>query len=87
MLPLIEESVAAQASQVVHINSHSVKFPRVTQDATAAWTLENTEIASSDVVTDEITCTPAALKALSTVSNELMADHRRLRFRLLVSRW
>ena len=74
VLPLIEESVAAQASQVVHINSHAVKFPRVVTDATAAWTLENTEIVTSDVVTDEITCTPAALKALSTVSNELMAD-------------
>jgi HK97 family phage major capsid protein len=74
ILPLIAESVAAHASQVININSHSVKFPRVTQDANASWTLENTEIATSDVVTDELTCTPSALKALSVVSNELMAD-------------
>lgn len=72
--PLIEESVAAQVAQVIQINTHSVRIPRVTQDATASWILEGNEITASDVVTDEISCTPAKLAALTVVSNELMAD-------------
>ena len=72
--PLFEESIAAQVAQIVQINTHSVRFPRVTQDAAAAWTLEGSEITASDVVTDEISCTPAKLATVTVVSNELMSD-------------
>ena len=74
ILPLVQESVAAQASQVVNINTHQLLVPRVTQDAAAAWTLEGTEITTSDVVTDQLSCVPSKLAALTCVSNELMND-------------
>jgi HK97 family phage major capsid protein len=48
--------------------------PRVTQDVSAAWTLEGAEIATSDAVTDQLSCVPSKLASLTVVSNELMAD-------------
>ncbi len=72
--PLFEESVAAQASQVIQISSHQLLVPRVTQDAAASWTQEGSEINVSDVVTDQLSCVPSKLAALTVVSNELMQD-------------
>src|SRR5258707_13388994 len=70
VLPLIQESIAAQASQVIQISSHQLLVPRVTGDAAASWTLEGAEINVSDVVTDQLPCIPSKLTALTVISNE-----------------
>ena len=72
--PLARSSVAMNVSTVVTTASHSTRFPVVVADASNAWTAEGEEIDVTDPTLDEIVCTPAGLKGLTVVSNELMAD-------------
>jgi len=72
--PLIEQSVAAQVSTVIQTTSHDLRVPRVTQDPSAAWTLEGAEINVSDAVLDELTVTSKKLTVLVAISNELAND-------------
>lgn len=73
-LPVMEASVAAQVANVINTNSTTLRFPLVTGDPSAEWTAEGEEIETSTLTTDEVSVTPAALKGLSIVSNELLAD-------------
>ncbi|MBB2770547.1 UNVERIFIED_ORG: HK97 family phage major capsid protein [Mycolicibacterium obuense] len=72
--PLIRASVATQVSTVVQTESHSTRFPIVVTDPTTAWTAEGQEINVSDPDLDELEVTPAGLKGLTVVSNELLHD-------------
>ena len=72
--PLIDQSVAAQVSTVVHTSSHDLRVPIVDTDPTAGWVAEGAEIGVSDPVLSEITVTPKKLAGLVVVSNELAAD-------------
>lgn len=72
--PLGRASVATQCSTIVHIDTHSTRFPVVVADANSGWTPESAEIAISDPGLDELVCTPSKLAALVVCSNELLAD-------------
>src|SRR5262245_10875565 len=74
ILPLIEQSVAAQVSTVVQTGSHDLRVPRVTQDPAAAWCAEGSELNVSDATLDEITVSPKKLGGLVVISNELAND-------------
>ena len=71
--PLSRLSVAMQVSTIV-TTGHQTHFPIVVTDPTYAWTAEGQEINVTDPTLDELVCTPAGLKGLTVVSNELMAD-------------
>lgn len=72
--PLITSSVAMVTSTVVQTDSHSMRFPVVVSDPDTAWILEGAEIPVSESDLDEILVTPAGLKGLTVVSNELVSD-------------
>jgi len=72
--PVLAESVAAQVAKVIQTNASSLRLPVVTADPTAAWTAEGAEIAVTDADLDEINVAFHALKGLTVVSNELIAD-------------
>jgi HK97 family phage major capsid protein len=72
--PLIDKAVATQVATTVQITSHDLRIPVVQGDPTAAWVPEGTEIPASDSELAEVRITPAGLKALSVISNELADD-------------
>lgn len=72
--PLIASAVSTRVSTIVQTASHSTRFPIVVTDPTNAWVAEGAEIPVSDPDLDELVVTPPALKGLTVVSNELMAD-------------
>ncbi len=74
VVPMVAESVAAQAARVVKIDSSKYRMPRVTADPSAAWVAEGAEIAASDATLDEVVVTPAKLAGLSIISSELAED-------------
>jgi Phage capsid family len=71
VLPLIQTSVAMQASTVVQTGSHQLRVPRVTQDPSASFVLEGAEIPATDAAVDEINIVPAKLAALSIITAEI----------------
>src|SRR5277367_4439765 len=72
--PLRLRSVALRMTTVIESMRPSLRFPVVDSDAAAAWTVEGDEISETDPTLGEVVVTPLALKALTTVSNELIAD-------------
>jgi HK97 family phage major capsid protein len=74
VLPLQQQSVAMQVGDVVQINSHVLRVPRVTQDVSASFVPEGGEIPATDAAVDQIEITPAKLAALSVITSELAAD-------------
>lgn len=72
--PLIAQAVCTRISTVVQTGSASTRFPLVVTDPSTGWTPEGEEIDISDPDLDELVVTPPALKGLTVVSNELMAD-------------
>ncbi|EID80796.1 phage major capsid protein, HK97 family [Rhodococcus opacus RKJ300 = JCM 13270] len=72
--PVLAESVAAQVAKVIQTSASALRLPVVTADPTAAWTAEGAEIAVTDADLDEINVAFHALKGLTVVSNELIAD-------------
>ncbi|MFZ0712628.1 phage major capsid protein, partial [Mycobacterium sp.] len=52
----------------------SLRFPIVDADAAASWVVEGSNISETDPTLGEVVVTPFGLKALTTVSNELIAD-------------
>ena len=77
--PLQDESVAMQVANVLTLagdqgGPHTLRVPIVASDATAAWTAEGAEIATSDAALDEVTADFHKLAGLSIISNELAAD-------------
>ena len=72
--PLLKTAVATRVSSVVRTSSHSTRFPVVVSDPSTGWTSEGSEIDVSEPDLDEINCVPSALKGLTVVSNELVAD-------------
>lgn len=74
VLPLIESSVAAQASTVIQTSSHDLRVPIVSADPTAAFVAEGSEITASDPTLTELVITPKKLAGLTVLSNELAND-------------
>jgi HK97 family phage major capsid protein len=72
--PLRLRSVALRTSTVVETLRPSYRFPLVISDATAELVDEGAEIPESDADIGEVNVVPVAFKALTTVSNELIAD-------------
>ncbi|CDZ92345.1 phage major capsid protein [Rhodococcus ruber] len=72
--PVLANSVAMNVAKVIRTSESSLRLPVLNADASAAWTPEGTEIAVSDADITEIDVTFSALKGLSVVSNELVAD-------------
>jgi HK97 family phage major capsid protein len=67
-------SVALRVSTVIESTRPSLRFPIVDSDAEAAWTEEGDDITPSDPTIGEEVVTPSAVKALTKISNELIAD-------------
>ncbi|MDF3307859.1 phage major capsid protein [Rhodococcus sp. T2V] len=74
VIPTLAQSVAAQVAKVIHTSASSLRLPIVAADPSAAWTAEGAEIAVSDQDLDEVAVPFYALKGLTVVSNELIAD-------------
>ncbi|QEN15931.1 phage major capsid protein [Mycolicibacterium sp. ELW1] len=72
--PLQAESTAFQVSRRVTTLSPSFRIPRITADTTSEWLNEAESITPSDATVDELDVIPKALKVLSKLSNELVAD-------------
>ncbi len=72
--PVLAQSVAAQVSRIVQIESKSFRIPRITADATAQWVAEGAEITPSDAAFAETTVTPAKVAGLTVVTRELADD-------------
>ncbi|WFR72476.1 phage major capsid protein [Prescottella defluvii] len=72
--PVLAESVAAQVAKVISTTGESLRLPVVTQDPQAAWVPEAAEIPISDQGLDEVQVRYHALKGLTVLSNELLAD-------------
>lgn len=73
-LPVMGQSVAAQASTVITTGATRTHIPLVTGDPTAAWVAEGDEIGASDPTVDDIVVTPAKVAGLTIITNELAAD-------------
>ncbi|AFR48834.1 phage major capsid protein [Gordonia sp. KTR9] len=71
--PALKASVFAQAATQMPFASANLRIPKV-QDGSAAWTAEGTEIGVSDAVIGEIVAPAKAIKSLTFLSNELVAD-------------
>ncbi|SPM43345.1 major capsid protein [Mycobacterium numidiamassiliense] len=72
--PLRLRSVGLRVSTVVETMRPTYRFPIVESDATAALVQEGSEITESEADLGQISVTPVGIKALTTVSNELIAD-------------
>ncbi len=72
--PLRLRSVALRTSTVVQTVHPSMRFPIVVTDAVAQWVPEGTWIPDSTPDVSELVVTPSGLKALVSVSNELISD-------------
>lgn len=59
---------------VIETMRPGLRFPIVDSDAAAAWVAEGDTISETDPTLGEVVVTPYGLKALTTVSNELVAD-------------
>lgn len=74
LLPLREQSVAMQCATVITTGSHEVHFPRQVDEIEAQWAEEGTELAVDDIRWDEVVCRPSKVGAITSASNELIAD-------------
>ncbi|MGV0777722.1 phage major capsid protein [Mycolicibacter kumamotonensis] len=74
VIPLLASAVCTQIATVVQTGSHSTRFPIVNADPSTSWVPEGQEIPVSDPDIGELVITPPALKGLTVVSNELVAD-------------
>lgn len=72
--PVRRMSVATQVAEVVMTNSHTVRFPVVTQDPSAAWCEEGHELVVSDGQIEEIEARLTKLAGITIVTNELAED-------------
>ena len=59
---------------VIETDSDELHLPKVTGDASAAWTAEGATISASDPTISEVVAYPRKLAALTQASNELLAD-------------
>ncbi|MFN8111515.1 MAG: phage major capsid protein [Thermoleophilia bacterium] len=72
---LAPQSVAFSAgATVIRTNSDTIHIPRLTADHTATWTAEGASISTSDATVAEIVAHPRKIAALTSLSNELIAD-------------
>ncbi|QTI67653.1 phage major capsid protein [Gordonia polyisoprenivorans] len=71
--PALSASIFAQAANQISFNSANLRIPRVA-DGSAAWTSEGAEIGVSDATISEVVAPAKAIKALTFLSNELVAD-------------
>jgi HK97 family phage major capsid protein len=72
--PLRLHSVALRMTTVIETLRPSLRFPIVDADAAASWVVEGDTISETDPTLGEVVVSPFGLKALTTVSNELIAD-------------
>jgi len=72
--PLLSSAVSTQVATIVQTGSQSTRFPIINADPSTSWVAEGAEIPVSDPDIDELVITPPALKGLTVVSNELVAD-------------
>ena len=72
--PLTLKSVALRSTTTINASQSSLRFPIVSADATAQLVDEGAAIPETQADVSELSVTPVAFKALTTVSNELVAD-------------
>ncbi|MBX9147975.1 phage major capsid protein [Rhodococcus qingshengii] len=63
-----------QVAKVISTSASSLRIPVVSRDPQASWTAEGAEIALSDQAIEEVSVNFRALKGLTVLSNELLAD-------------
>lgn len=72
--PVIRDSIAAAVARTVMVEGSSLRVPILETDPSAGWTLENAPIAVTDPTVSDLDIPFYGLKALVTVSSELLAD-------------
>lgn len=72
--PVLALSVAAQVARTVIVSASSLRVPIVTADPSAAWVDEGAEIPVTDSATTDLAVPFFALKGLSSITNEALAD-------------
>jgi len=72
--PVTRASLALQVTTLLTTVNGSYRFPKITDDVTAAWTLENEEIAVSEIAGNEVVVTPRKIATLDPISNEMASD-------------
>lgn len=72
--PVTQASVALRVSTVWQTDSQSVVIPKITDDPSADWLPENTEIPASEATGDSISVTPKKLAGITYIANELADD-------------
>lgn len=72
--PVQQMSVAMQVATVIATSRHTMSLPVVTEDPSAAWVTEGSEITPDDPVFAEITVTPSKVAGLTIITRELADD-------------
>lgn len=74
--PLIDTSILLNpaVSKTVVTGNHSIRFPRLTQEASAAWVAEGAEIPETGIAVGDVVITPGKIAALSNVTKEAAED-------------
>ena len=66
--------VAANVTTIVQTTSDSVSFPKIVSASDAAWTGEGEAFTNHNIEFDQVEVTPKKVGAISTVTNETLAD-------------
>src|SRR4051794_16011074 len=74
VLPVGEESVAAQLGTIVNTESSSFRMPLVAVDPQAEWVSEGDEITPSDMLFDEEEIAPKKVAGLTFLTREAAED-------------
>lgn len=72
--PVQRVSIGIQVSTRVTSGAKDFRLPIVTDDVSAAWTPEGSDITVTDADTDELIVTPKKLASLTKISRELRDD-------------
>jgi HK97 family phage major capsid protein len=67
-------SLAIALTSLISTQAKELRFPRYTDEPSAAWVAENAEIPLSEAVADEVLVVPRKVAGLTLISNELADD-------------
>lgn len=66
--------VASQVTTIVNTISDEIAFPRIASTNDVAWATEGAELDTHDLTFDDVVVRPSKVGAVTTITNEVMAD-------------